>query len=1239
MVITEKLTKTVISSTLSFIKKQLEKVKDNYEWKKLFVDTGEFFANNYEHSDEFYSDLLCIFSEENMKKMACDLEDKSGFEFRITLNHALHKLMMSYEFDLDMAETYSHHFMQVIITYLENNMPEKYTQMFLANWKSEEFNNFKIIKERLKSMEDAIQVLGEKKKHIFSISEIDMKLRKETVSPKIGIDFFDIDDEEFLCEFHKKIDLERLFVVGKSREETIYCLLNEIQKMNLSRIVLIIKNEDDWIQLEKDDINNAILVPWFYVGSITAISGNTNIFVYGDDEPCYAKDCLKLKKRTKRTIVHKLEEAGLDAGKAYDLVEDTHGLFVPLKVKIYNGAVYKKPSWIENKNKAFMAALLCGKWTECDGDKLVLEELSGMSYDDIMINLSPYMKGGDPFVIEVNGYGGKTLQLANVESAWENLDNDITDKMWGDFIELFYEVLIESEPIFDYPFDKHFEASIYAKKPDWSPAIKHGMIRSLIMRAYYRKDECCQYQINNVVKQVLGTITTAKRWGYIAQYFTDLCEAAPGIVLQKLEDELYDSTGMKELFGINDGDPITGRHYYTNILWAVEQLLLQKEYVVKAVKWLWKVDELNIKYSISNSPKSILETVFCAWINVSVLSVDEKIDIAKWAIENYDNAWEIIYSELPERRTSICSTINHPHYRNIDDIQELYNADVNKTYIEYINACLSKMDTSAEKWKKIIESMENYYDELIDKITEKLLQDVALMKDEEKIMIKDTFRYEIYRHRYFCSSDWSMPESRIKKFENSMNKIHAANPVYEYLYLFRPTYEFPLIHPIPYDREDIKNDGREENDLLKEKEIENGIKEFEERKLPLAELLNLCSKKENSTVGMYIAKYYGNRIFDEKILKMMLDINVADHVIIKYIWYFLKENESILEQAVRLVKTKENKENLLVSLLSMEVFSDDKVPIIADETEKIKKIFWGRNSRFFVKANKNSYQWALSECKKYGTINTFLELLFDAKEFLNPNDIYEKFIELDQVRKEIFNSMTSYYLEEILKFLQNEFKDYGEKCNQIARIEWLFRNVLNWDDMKCTQIIMKESPALYAQLVYYIYLKEGEDRESRTDEMCKATNVLYDIYTKALFCPAEKNGRVDFYKLKVWVNEFKDLLNKQRQMSLFGHLVGRLFAYSPIGDDNCMPCEPVRQIIEEIFDESLKTSYVTAEENKRGVYTPDAGKTELEMSRHYKDNANKIRVRYPSTASIYDLLSDIYKAEAINERRQAEDEW
>ena len=42
------------------------------------------------------------------------------------------------------------------------------------------------------------------------------------------------------------------------------------------------------------------------------------------------------------------------------------------------------------------------------------------------------------------------MQLASVEDAWEELDLYINDEIWDKFISLFYEVLIESEPIFEY---------------------------------------------------------------------------------------------------------------------------------------------------------------------------------------------------------------------------------------------------------------------------------------------------------------------------------------------------------------------------------------------------------------------------------------------------------------------------------------------------------------------------------------------------------------------------------------------------------------------------------------------------------------------------------------------------------------------------------------------------------------------------------------------------------------------
>lgn len=1077
-------------------------------------------------------------------------------------------------------------------------------------------------------------------KHIYSIEDIDANLRRETISPQIGLDFFTIDDEEFKSEFHKRIDMDKIFIVGRCKEETIYCILNEIQKLNLSRKVLLVRNINSWEEIENQKIKGAILLPWFDSENIVAIDGNTNVFVYAEDDPVPPKDCLKLRKRTKRTIVNCLEVAGLDYRQAYNLVEDTHGLFALLKSAIFKGAIYRKPNWAENRSKALLAALLCGKWTECEGDKLVLEELAGMSYDNIMSELTQYMTSESPFIIEKKAYVGSVFQLAGVDLAWKNLVDSITPKLWGDFVELLYEVLIESEPIFEYPFEKHFAASLIAKKPDWSPSLKHGMLRSLILKVYYGKDYSCQYQVNNVVKKILETITTVQRWGYISQYFVDLCEAAPDIVLKRLEDELVNPTGLKELFESKNGDYLTSRNYYTNILWAVEQLLLQKEYVVRAIKWLWQVDDLNIKYNITNSPKSILERVYCSWFNITVLAVEEKIQLAEWAIANYENAWDLVCSELPSGSRTIFSNINQPRYRDVDEVEVLYVSDVNKTHLGYIKACMSKMDASPDRWKKIIKTLNSFSEELLENILKRFLDEIVLMSDEEKVIVKDVLRYEIYRHRYYRDSNWAMDENRIEKLENVMNQIKTTDRVYDYLYLFGPKYNYPLVQPIPYEKDSEIRSGFEDNDLLREAEVEKGIDEFVINGLSIERLLVLSSDINDTTIGTSLAKYYKSREFDESILEMMLNLNVKDQIVIDYVCHFVVQNDSILKSAIDLVKKAENRENLLISLLAIEMISAEKLPLIEYENEEIKKRFWEGTGRFNIRENRDSYLWAISECEKYGDLNAFLELLFNAMSFFSPDDVYVTFVIIGQIRVGVpFNTMTEYYLKELLKLVHKNFMSDAEKCVRIACVEGLFMNVLDWNHMKCTQMLMKETPLLYAQLISYIFKNEDGEKSVKSTISTIMDESLFRLYQKAHFCPAEKVGKVDYNDLLSWINEFRELLNFQKQSHLFSSSVGRLFAHSPVGDDNFMPSEAVREIIEEVYDESLKNAYVIAETNKRGTFSPNAGKTELEMSRRYKDNADNIRLRYPKTASIYDLLSDSYKVDSLRERKNAEDDW
>lgn len=1234
----EKIKDTIADLLLDGIKKKLDSVKEDYKWQKLFVSTGDFLVNNPDTLVRFEADLYSVFSKDNLARIAKKLKDKKGYDFLQLLHKELYDLMVSYEVPVMETETYIHHFMQVIIAYLEENDLDKTLEMFLGNMRKEIGSYFSSVETTLELVLNKISELNKEKIITYSIADIDAQIRRETKYKRMGLDFFQLDDEQFESRFQNVLNDTRVYVIGKSREETTYRILNELKNKNSERITLVIKSEEEWNKLQHSNLSGNILIPFFYAERIVAIPNNTNIFIYGEDEPCYTQNKLILRRRTKRNIIDSLEEIGIDANEAYKMVDNTHGLHVPLKKKLFDGAMYDKPDWVEAHSEEVMAALLCGKWTEATGDVLVFEELSGKTYAECKKELEKYLHRENPYIVSKNSYRGSNMQLASVEDAWEELDLYIDDEIWDKFIKLFYEVLIESEPIFEYPFEKHFEASIYAKKPEWSTALKEGMIRTLIMRAYYRGHEENQKQIDDIVSRVLDTITSKERWGYISQYLTGLCEASPEGVLRKLEIEIEKSQGLIELFTDNGGDFMRSRHYYTNVLWAVEQLVQQKKYVLRTLEWLWKMDSQNIKYSISNSPKGVLDVVFCAWINESALSVENKIELARKAIERYENAWEIIASKLPQGTSSICSTLNTPKYRKIDEPEILYVHEVNKTYIEYLRMCVDTAHTDADRWIKILQNLDSYDISIQKEVFEKLLLDCKEMSDEKRIKVKNKIRDEIFRHRYFDDADWSMSEDVLSEYEGLMNEIELDEKIYDYMYIFSHEYDFPLLNPVPYAKE---NSGKihDKNHELREEEINKKIKEFIKEGYSVDALIQLAVREGYDILGEVLAQYYCGGVFDENVFYSLMKNDEEGKHVYDYVRYLHRNGAIDLKEVIEKVKSVSYNKNLLTNLISLEFIDSCNNSLIANEDEDIKKMYWSRTLRLRIlgEADHCVFMWALGECRKYGTLNTYLELLYDIKDKISIQELYNAALEISEIKGDDAGVMTDFYLKEIFDALQCAFIEDDERCSEIATLEWLCRGGLDWGHMKCMQRIMKDDPTFYALLVSIIY--KVDDSEIVDEKKQELANKVYSGFDKAKFCPTEKDGKVTYENLKAWLEKFRELLINQKQERLFENLIGRLLAYSPIGEDGYSPCEAVRMIIEEYYTDSLKTAYVVAEENKRGVHTVDAGKSELILHQRYQKNAEVLQEHYPYTAEIYFAISDNYKREAEYERKRAEDEW
>lgn len=1233
----------VVDSAFKEILNVIDKCIKNHQWQSLFVDTGKFFTSDAAELEIFKADLAEVFSSENMAALSQEMRDKSGYEFRAELNSRLRTLMAKYEIPALESEQYIHHFMEVIIHSIKENDSDKAMEMFLGELRSDENNYYEHILSRLTEVLKEVKTLDEKKIESFSTDDIDMEIRRKARLCGLNLDFFESNDEQFETRFEQAINNETIFVVGRSREETSYRIMHELTAKYASRYVLVIRSQESWDMLCRDnEISGYILLPLFCTEEIQSVRNNTNIFIYGEDEPCYASDKLVMRPRTRNNIIAALEHAGMNLQDAEELVSKTHGLYAIMKKHLFNIAEHQKPVWTENCSDTVMAAFLCGKWTESDGDKEAFKELAGKPYDECKKELINYTRGENPFIVKMNNRMHPTgsMQLACADDAWLELDYCVTDELWEKFSGLFFKALTQLEPIFELPFEKHFTASLHVDQSGYSQELKQGMIRTFTMRAYCCNHPEAQQQADALIKKILDFVTDMKWRGYISQYLPALGEASPEAVMCWLEAEADDPSGMRELFEANDGDFMTSRHYYVNILHTVEQLLCQAEYAPRAVDWLWKMHSLEMKCSLGNTPHQVLGEVFCAWAGNSSLSVEGKVACAQKGIESYDNAWDVICDCLPGASWSTsCGSLSKPRYRMTDEPEPPSPETIREIYNDYLNICIDAAGLDANRWKKLLGKLCAFSEGTLQDALGIMVAKCQFMSDIDKITVKNELRRQVYRHRFYI--DTKIDDERIAAiYERFTDQIEVKDKVHDYLYLFEPEYEFPLLHPVPF-----KNNAEymTVNAARREEEIREKMNWFIERKYDIGELVDLVIDKYRDSeprLGGILAQFYCHDVYDEDIFALLLDRDVDGKYVYGYVRRFVNNGSMEWTSVMEAAKSRSQNADFIARLLSMQPINTLDTALIARESEGIKRAYWGNTNKWvvFERATVETYIWALDECCHYGNSAVYLELLYYAKDKLTTEQLYEYMVEVPDPDESILNDMSRHYFGEILDILQTKYSSDGDRYVQIASMEIKFYGLIDWGQMKCLQAVMKRSPKTYADLVHIIYKTDTNDKEPDAKTQRQA-ELLLGLYWEAKFCPAEENGQVKYEDLRNWVDDFKKLLAEQNQASLYGHLLGGLLPYSPIGDDGYMPCEAVRKLIEEDHDEELDRAFITSEFNKRGVYIADGGHSEMNLSESYKANANAVRGKYPHTAKLYDRLSESYWQEARQERQAAEDGW
>ena len=948
--------------------------------------------------------------------------------------------------------------------------------------------------------------------------------------------------------------------------------------------------------------------------------------------------------RCKRAAVeqHLVEKMNLTEHRARQIARDTKGSLIALLWLVGSGPV-GVPRWACRKDATTHASLmLAGSWLGAnENDTKIIDRLSRKEYRDIETLLQSAEVPEGPWIHR----GGEWL-CASRDFVWAQLVGKVTETMLGDFLAIVGEVVGETNPSLQLPpADRHM-ASILGKVRKYSGSLRAGLVDSVARLAIFRADG--QAWADRIVHGLLDPEhpEAVDRWLSLTDVYSELAEAAPDVFLKSLDDMVRSSTG-RQFFQDANSDLMFGpTSAHTYLLWALERLAWQNEYLSRVLSTLASLAQIDPGGKTMNRPKNSLVTILLPWSPQHAETMQNAARMLKMLCSTFPAVtWDLGLALLPTSH-GVTSPTPSPMYRKHPGKREV----TNKEYWEFVRTVVEMLiewaGHTASRWASLVEAYPHVrqgYPEAGHLITNALAQvDISGVTEEEKAVVHAALRQLITRHREFPDADWSLEESDITPLEDLLSKFAPRDLVLLYGNLFSWNPDVPDAPMKQYES------GWDE--WLAEKHAQAAKAIYDQG--GLRDIYRLAERVViPESVGQALAKFpllEGDLV---DLLQKGLWIAPGDsaksplaRLAKSYVWSKYREGgEKWLDDVLvlsGLTWTDESHANIALAIPSS--------PALWKRVEQwgagAERLYW---KNVEIRGNFEEH-WAhvLAKWKEVSRPWSSLELvahLVDERHRKSPiqkpganeiMDILEQALQggkdTEPLRQQ--GTMLTYYVEQVFGFLDTQDVD----LIRMARLEWGWLRVLEHTKRgpRTLQNQVTSSPELFVELLKAVFRAEDEPRDKTVSEEQRkkgeqAYHVLNGIHSVPGYQPTEGGGTVDQSRLREWITSARRLAEEAKQLRVCDSQIGQILSYAPSSPDGSWPCIEVRNLIEEIQSQRLESGLRIGRYNQRGVFCRDTGgKQEWELAKKYRAYADQVRAQWPRTAALLDGLAKGYEGEA-----------
>jgi len=451
------------------------------------------------------------------------------------------------------------------------------------------------------------------------------------------------------------------------------------------------------------------------------------------------------------------------------------------------------PPYATWENASLIAqAGLAGKWDGTSpADRAALEQLLGKSYGEWIENLRPNTLRSDSPLIQTDE---KWRFLARGE-AWDALGNRVTDSDLERFKETAVKVLGERDPRFDLPKEERHAAAIHEKVLQHSRHIRNGIAETLALLGCRTGalSSCTHGKANTtavlVVRKLLNDATW-DRWASLDSHLPLLAEAAPDEFLDAVEAALVnlDDTPFHELFGQEGGGVLGGWNYMSDLLWALEALAWDPDYLSRVAVILADLASFDPGGNWANRPANSLVDIFLPWHFQTIAPFEKRKQVVETVLrEHPDVGWKLLLALLPHSHGST-SGCHRPTWR--DFIPRDWNSGVLQTeywaqVIAFTDLAVARARESVDKLQELINRLSDLPRAAHESLLAHLVSPEILgIPEEERLPLWEKLQELVRQHRKYAGADWALPEEAIDNIKDAANKLAPDAPELKYHHLF-----------------------------------------------------------------------------------------------------------------------------------------------------------------------------------------------------------------------------------------------------------------------------------------------------------------------------------------------------------------------------------------------------------------------------------------------------------------------